>query len=57
LHLPFEASRSLNRSPKIEINQWIERNWDMVGEGFSLVVAGQKTVPPALMVPFRIGIE
>jgi hypothetical protein len=54
LRLPFDAPRQLNRSTKREMLEWIEANWEIVGEGFGVVAVSQRTLPTPRIAPFRV---
>jgi hypothetical protein len=42
IHLPFEGPGPLNQSTKNEIFDWIEANWEVVGEGLQLCVPARE---------------
>jgi hypothetical protein len=54
MDLPCSAPRKLSRSSKRDMLEWIEANWEVVGERFTIVAASQRTLPAPQIAPFRI---
>jgi hypothetical protein len=54
LNISFEGPHRLHKSTKREMLEWIEVNWEIAGEGFTMVTANQRILPAPAIPPFRI---